>query len=138
MMGIPWLYCYMPLDGRGVPHHFFLLLFPSSLSYQDTNIPFPLRCERDTRIPIYIIHPILLPRLIHLKSRLRLNFTLHLEQFHYDPIQPRFSSAPMHPPLSGSLCRFYILISKLVPQPQLLLAAGLSTILNWLPINSMV
>jgi len=32
----------------------------------------------------------------------------------------------------------YILISKLVPQPQLLDASGLSTILNWLPINSIV
>jgi hypothetical protein len=32
----------------------------------------------------------------------------------------------------------HILISKLVPHPQLLVAAGLPTILNWLPINSMV
>ena len=29
-------------------------------------------------------------------------------------------------------------ISKLVPQPQLLVAAGFPTILNWLPINSVV
>ena len=29
-------------------------------------------------------------------------------------------------------------MSKLVPQPQLLVAAGFPTILNWLPINSMV
>lgn len=33
---------------------------------------------------------------------------------------------------------FQVLISKLVPQPQLLVASGLSTILNWLPINSIV
>lgn len=32
----------------------------------------------------------------------------------------------------------HILMSKLVPQPQLLVAKGLSTILNWLPINSIV
>lgn len=32
----------------------------------------------------------------------------------------------------------YAFISKLVPQPQLLVAAGFPTILNWLPINSMV
>ena len=30
------------------------------------------------------------------------------------------------------------LISKLVPQPQLLVACGLSTILNWDPMSSMV
>jgi hypothetical protein len=30
------------------------------------------------------------------------------------------------------------LMSKLVPQPQLLVAPGMPVILNWLPINSMV
>lgn len=32
----------------------------------------------------------------------------------------------------------YVLISKLVPHPQLLEAAGFPTILNWLPISSIV
>lgn len=36
-----------------------------------------------------------------------------------------------------SVC-YYILISKLVPQPQLLVASGLSMILNCEPINSIV
>ena len=39
---------------------------------------------------------------------------------------------------SNPTCVCQGFISKLVPQPQLLVAAGFPTILNWLPINSIV
>lgn len=35
-------------------------------------------------------------------------------------------------------CYYYNLMSKLVPQPQLLVAPGMPVTLNWLPISSMV